>query len=245
MYAPTSERVKNNENEATEFYEKLQTTYSEYRGKSHYIMIAGDLNSKLGQKFSQDETLIGHHGKGTRNKNGHLLAEFLQTNQLYATNTTFETPLSHRKTWSMKIGDKTRYNQIDYIIIQQSKLRRGHQRLITNSRSYNGMDFESDHRMVVTTFNFKATYNQHTDQATETFQFDRTALSTNPDIQEKYEQQLARTGHNSTQRYGNTRKTFRSTHLRNQKGNKISNPRKSATTEDDDQQKEIYERQIH
>ena len=191
VYAPTSERVKNNENEATEFYEKLQTTYSEYRGKSHYIMIAGDLNSKLGQKFSQDETFIGHHGKGTRNKNGHLLAEFLQTNQLYATNTTFETPLSHRTTWSMKIGDKTRYNQIDYIIIQQSKLRRGHQRLITNSRSYNGMDFESDHRMVVTTFNFKATYNQHTDQATETFQFDRTALSTNPDIQEKYEQQLA------------------------------------------------------
>ena len=130
MFTLPSERVNKNLQEATDFYSQLQQVYDTYSAKSHYVIIAGDLNSKLGVKLNREETFMRSHGKGTRNRNGHLLAEFLQNNRLYATNTTFDVPLKQRTTWSMQIQGKMRYNQIDYIIIPIDRLRKGHQGLL-------------------------------------------------------------------------------------------------------------------
>ena len=193
VYAPTSQRVTNNPQEAEDFYNNLQDIYNKYSAKSHYVIIAGDLNSKLGTKLDAEEDFMGSHGKGTRNRNGHLLAEFLQNNRLYATNTTFDGPLRHRTTWSMYINGKMRYNQIDYIIIQLDRLRNGHQGLLKKSRSYNGLDFESDHRMVITKLNFASIYHLSKRQKTPAdliLNYDRTALSTDTKVQDKFEETL-------------------------------------------------------
>ena len=188
VYAPTSQRVRANEQEAIDFYDQLQHTYNLYKGKSHYVIIAGDLNSKLGAKLTNEEEFIGSYGKGTRNNNGHKLADFLQINHLYATNTTFKQPYRHRTTWSMKIGEAMRYNQIDYIIIQQARLRKDHRGLLLKSRSYSGTSFESDHRLVITKFNLRAVYNKHSQTTTtQHLTFDRTMLSSSPTTQEHYQ----------------------------------------------------------
>jgi hypothetical protein len=56
---------------------------------------------------------MGRYGKGTRNASGHLLANFLTSQQLYATNTTFDKAMRFRTTWSAVIQQKQIYNQID------------------------------------------------------------------------------------------------------------------------------------
>ena len=189
-----AQRVNQKEEEATEFYDKLGETYNLYSAKSHYVIITGDLNAKLGTKVNDAEDFMGSHGKGIRNRNGHLLAIFLQNNQLYATNTTFDQPFRHRTTWSMRINGKMRYNQIDYKLIHQDRQRNGHQRQLVKSRSYNGIKFESDHRLVITWFNFRSIDHRVTNQNGTPpeilLKFDRTALSSKAETQENYQNLL-------------------------------------------------------
>eukprot|EP01041_Mallomonas_annulata_P006543 gene6543-13238_t len=174
VYAPTSQRVNTNE-----------------ESKSHYDFIAGDLNEKIGVKLDPAETFIGNYGKGTRNRNGHLLANFLQDQNLYITNTTFSQPFRHRTTRSMFINGQNRYNQIEYVIMQNARLRRGHRHIQVNSRSYNGTIYESDYRLLVTTFSLQTIYHQRPDFDAPTPKYDPISLSTSTKLQDLYSRTLA------------------------------------------------------
>ena len=94
------------------------------------------------------ETLMGAHGKGTRNRNGQLLANFLSEHQYYATNTTFKHSMRHRSTWYGHISNKHIYNQIDYIMVPLWLLRKS-SNVLTNSRSYDNTNFPSDHKIII------------------------------------------------------------------------------------------------
>ena len=92
---------------------------------------------------------MGHFGKGTRNGNGYLMANFLAENQLYATNTTLKHHMRHRSTWYGYLTNKQIYNQIDYILIPTYLLRQ-HKNILKNSRSYDSTVFPSDHKLIIT-----------------------------------------------------------------------------------------------
>jgi exonuclease III len=87
-YAPTSTRVACHPEEAEKFYQDLQSLYTRHKASS-LLMVCGDFNSKLGKQQFIDEQFMGHFGKGTRNNNGEILAEFMSINSLFATNTNF------------------------------------------------------------------------------------------------------------------------------------------------------------
>jgi len=69
VYAPTSQRVQQHPEEATEFYDQLGPLIEEYSRKSAMFFIGGDLNSKLGTKSSPAASFLGNYGKGKRNNN--------------------------------------------------------------------------------------------------------------------------------------------------------------------------------
>jgi exonuclease III len=69
VYAPTSQRVQQHPEEATEFYDQLGPRIEEYSRKSAMFFIGGDLNSKLGTKSSPAASSLGNYGKGKRNNN--------------------------------------------------------------------------------------------------------------------------------------------------------------------------------
>lgn len=94
--------------------------------------------------------------KGTRNRNGHLLADFLSINDIHLTKPNSIT-LCDIELHGQNLLQTQRYNQIDYIIMQRSTLwmQPG---ILEQSSSYDGTYFKSDHRLVTTTFNILSIY---------------------------------------------------------------------------------------
>ena len=96
---------------------------------------------------------MGRFRKGHVNSSGNHLLNLCFQNDLIITNTLFKHRLSHICTWEapfrkfkMKDGTERRQpirNQIDYIITN-----RKYQPFIINSRSYNNLKTETDHRLV-------------------------------------------------------------------------------------------------
>ena len=123
VYAPTTKKVSENSTEGDQIYEELNSTLEFYNRHSYLTFIVGDFNSKLGLKQDVRENFMGNYGKGTRNRNRQLLANFLSESQYYATNTTFTHSMRHRSAWYGHIANKHIYNQIDYILIPTGLLR--------------------------------------------------------------------------------------------------------------------------
>jgi hypothetical protein len=177
-------------NELTTFYEQLSHTYETYNRTSYFTIIAGDLNSKLGLKADPTETFMGKHGKGTRNLNGHNLANFMQEHNLYATNTTFDHPMRHRTTWQGPNRDKTIYNQIDYILIARRQLFR-HKCLLQSSRSFGGTIFGSDNKLVITSFNLKRFSYICRPKLLNDRPFDTSTMATDKEVQKRFQNDIA------------------------------------------------------
>jgi len=124
------------------------------------LIVAGDFNAKTGSRHKNYPEGVGSFGKGEMNSNGKHLVEMGMSNKLILTNTQFYHKLSHRTTWVFperkeehkdKNGMVRRNpyrNQIDYILV-----RKQHKRMLKNTRSYSGINTNSDHRLVVTKIN--------------------------------------------------------------------------------------------
>ncbi|EGZ11774.1 hypothetical protein PHYSODRAFT_286822, partial [Phytophthora sojae] len=112
-------------------------------------MLTGDFNAKLGQKTT-GETFLGPHARGTRNRNGHLLAAFCDTYQLFATNTAFPKRAKNKITWSQRKRTHCVYNQIDYVLCPQSC-----RRFCLDAQSWGGAITPSDHKIVTADFELK------------------------------------------------------------------------------------------
>lgn len=153
VYAPTAERARNYPEEYNTFYDQLNKTYHDTKRHSTITILAGDFNSKLGLKQNNTESFMGAFGKGSRNRNGNVLSNFLMEHSLYATNTHFRHKLSHISTWHGFTRGTWYHNQIDYILIPQPL-----KGMLTQSRSYNGHFFETDHSMIVTSLNIAQYY---------------------------------------------------------------------------------------
>ena len=148
-YGPTTQLVNNNQDLQEDFFSQLAALTTRYSSSSLFI-IAGDFNSKLGRKQA-DELSLGEHSRGTRNRNGTALADFLEVNRLFVCNTAFQHAARHKTTWQGQYRDTTTgdivpiYNVIDFVICRQA-----HKSILTDSRSYVGTLLDSDHRLLIT-----------------------------------------------------------------------------------------------
>ncbi|XP_029654954.1 uncharacterized protein LOC115228525 [Octopus sinensis] len=147
IYAPTGARVNSNPEELDEFYSTLMETYNSL--SSYKILIADDWNARAGRaRFG--ETCIGSHGRNRRNSCGESLIQFCSAFDLFISNTAFDHRARHKTTWTGARKDKNGniypiYNQIDYIIC-----RRIMKNILSDARSYDGLETSSDHKLVVT-----------------------------------------------------------------------------------------------
>ena len=92
-YAPTSMYNSKSPEVREQFYADLRRTMQEVKANSTMVILAGDFNAnKLGQRKNEMEHFIGSYGKGTRNDNGFVLADFIEEHNLFASNTTFRHP---------------------------------------------------------------------------------------------------------------------------------------------------------
>ena len=92
-YGPTSQVTLHNQDTQDDFYAVLNSITTRY-SSSALILIAGDFNSKLGNKLT-NRLSMGEHSCGIRNTNGTMLAGFLETHGLFACNTAFQHATRH------------------------------------------------------------------------------------------------------------------------------------------------------
>ena len=203
VYAPTSIIVQQDPDQAMTFYQQLSATLHAHR-RSFITLIAGDFNSKLGVRTDPHETFMGNYGKGTRNRNGHLLANFISEHNYFASNTAFKHRLSSRTTWIGRTKLRqdqlipnhptTRliHNQIDYILVPLQHI---HQpTFLMNARSHTKTTYPSDHKLVLTTMLLKAVFfrrPRHKQQPKRSF--DASKLSASPELQATYQEELTKT----------------------------------------------------
>ena len=86
-YGPSSQVTLRNQDMQDDFYAALDSITIRY-SSSTLILIAGDFNSELGNKLT-NELSMGEHSCGIKNTNGSVLAGFLETHGLLACNTAF------------------------------------------------------------------------------------------------------------------------------------------------------------
>ena len=127
------------------------------------------------------------------NVNGHTLLHFAAENKMILTNTFFQHKMSRRTTWTapyrflkMKNGEirkKPIHNQIDYILIEKK-----YARFVMNARSYNNLDTDSDHNMVIMNIHLELSKIQKP-KITKSPQF-KTENFRNKAIREEYQQKV-------------------------------------------------------
>ena len=105
-YGPTSQVTLHDQNTQDDFYSALDSVTTRY-SSSTLILIAGDFNSKLGRKLTNERS-IGEHSCGVRNTNGTVLAGFLETHGLFACNNAFQQATRHKTTWQGQYRDANR-----------------------------------------------------------------------------------------------------------------------------------------
>ena len=145
-YAPTE--CQSSDPATDSFYASLQQVVSAIP-KRDCIILLGDFNAKVGNDNQIWSNVLGSHGIGKVNDNGHRLLSFSATMGFVHTNSFFQHKPSHKITWYSPTGRTG--NAIDHILINR-KFRTS----VLDSRVYRGAcALETDHRLVVATMRLK------------------------------------------------------------------------------------------
>uniref|UniRef100_A0A0L8HCZ0 Endonuclease/exonuclease/phosphatase domain-containing protein n=1 Tax=Octopus bimaculoides TaxID=37653 RepID=A0A0L8HCZ0_OCTBM len=96
VYAPTTDA----EDEVKDtICEQLQTVVENVH-KQDVVIMAGDMNAKVGANNKENERIMGKHGIGIINRDGERLLEFCRMNDLIFTGTIFPHKDIHKNTWT-------------------------------------------------------------------------------------------------------------------------------------------------
>ncbi|XP_066963543.1 craniofacial development protein 2-like [Macrobrachium rosenbergii] len=131
VYAPTS---VSSQEELDNFYDDLYTTLN--NNKTHYNMIIGDFNAKIGQGNGDCVCKLGY---GERNERGDDLINFAVAHDFKIMNTFFQK--SESKRWTLRSSIHETRNEIDYILVDKHNI-------VKSVDVLNQVNVGSDHRMV-------------------------------------------------------------------------------------------------
>src|SRR5271163_1116329 len=84
VYAPTSTY---DDEIVEEMYDEINTLMDSV--KTHYTMVIGDFNAKIGTRKTGEDNIMGISGIGERNERGERLIEFATSRKLYIANSKF------------------------------------------------------------------------------------------------------------------------------------------------------------
>ena len=142
-YAPT---MTNPDEVKDKFYEDLETLIAAVP-REDKLIILGDFNARVGTDYHAWEGVIGRHGVGKSNSNGHLLLKTCATYDLLITNTIFR--LANRNKTSWMHPRSKHWHLIDYVIV-----RRRDRKDVRVTKAMCGADCWTDHRLILSKLNF-------------------------------------------------------------------------------------------
>lgn len=139
VYAPTLDK---SDDIKDKFYEELVRCLDNISAKEQ-VLLLGDLNARVGRDYEAWPRVLGRHGVGNMNSNGHLLLSLCAQYELAISNTMFRLPVKHKTTW-MHPRSK-HWHLIDYAIVRQRDISH-----VQVTRVMRGAHCWTDHRLIVT-----------------------------------------------------------------------------------------------
>lgn len=106
------------------------------------IILAGDLNGRVGRQDQKTKDVIGTHGEPLRNNNGHRIIDFCIQNNMLVMNTFFQHKDVHKYTREVK--SRGERSIIDYIIVSRELRQK-----IDDVKVRRGPEINSDHYLVI------------------------------------------------------------------------------------------------
>ena len=108
--------------------------------QTHYTIVMGDFNAKVGGQTNTSERATGCFGLGQRNERGDTLVEWATSKNVKIMNTQFQKKAG--RTWTRRSPDGHTRNEIDYIMTDKPSM-------VTDVTVINRINIGSDHRMVL------------------------------------------------------------------------------------------------
>ena len=112
-YAPT---LIASEERKDEFYNSLDEEIRAVNSADKLIIL-GDFNARVGCEYLAWSNVVGQHGLGNLNSNGHRLLTLCAQNELLITNTLFQLKDIHKGTWTHPRSKHV--HMLDYCIIRK------------------------------------------------------------------------------------------------------------------------------
>ena len=123
--------------EIIEIYQEVENLIKKH--KTHFTIIMGDSNAKIGKKEDTKEIAMGYFGIGDRNERGRMLFDFELKNNLQITNNFFYKK-PHRK-WTWRGPNNSVKNEIYFILTNKIHI-------FKNVDILDLIKTASDHRMI-------------------------------------------------------------------------------------------------
>ena len=140
VYAPTT---SHSDEETDNFYNTIDKILKK---QTHYTIVMGDFNAKVGGQTNTSERATGCFGLDQRNERGDTLVELATSTNFKIMNTQFQKKAGRRWTWRSPDG-KTK-NEIDMT---------DKPNMVTDVTVINRVNIGSDHRMVMGSFHVRST----------------------------------------------------------------------------------------
>ncbi|KAL1447281.1 hypothetical protein WDU94_008893 [Cyamophila willieti] len=181
-YAPTE---VDDSAQKDKFYEDLGSLLHQYP-KKYNIIIAGDLNARVGQNQKQWPQVIGKHGPDKHmNDNGRRLLNFCAIEGLCIPISWFQQKNKRKTTW--KHPQSKDWHMIDYIIVREGK-----RKDVLRCRTMRGAECGSDHRLVRATMKLTPKIIPKRNKVTPKF---NSRCLKNDDTKKKFKDNLQRNTH--------------------------------------------------
>ena len=134
VYSPT---ISHSDEETDNFYNTIDKILEK---QTHYTIVMGAFNAKVGGQTNTTERATGCFGLGQRNERGDTLVERATSKNFKITNTQFQKKAGRKWTWRSPDGNTK--NEIYYIITDKPSM-------VTDVTVINRVNIGSDHRMVM------------------------------------------------------------------------------------------------
>ena len=123
-----------------QFHEQLDDTINRIPTSEH-VYLLGDFNARVGADRESWPKVLGHHGIGKLNENGHRLLEFSCFHNLCVTNTYFQNKDRRKASWTHPRSNHL--HQQDLVITRADSINN-----VCNTKAYHTADCDTDHSLV-------------------------------------------------------------------------------------------------
>jgi len=112
------------------------------------LIVLGDFNARIGSDSKIWGNVMGKHGVGNINSNGHRLLNLCSEFGLFVTNTLFQLKHKHKTTW--RHPRSKHWHVLDYVLVKAVDLQD-----VQITRVMRGAECWTDHRLVRTSFRIR------------------------------------------------------------------------------------------